>query len=87
MKRVTQPRLPIAPAEPEESTAAATPPGDRYRKQLMDDERLTIMHTRIYDYWRPRVGAPDAYALALVAFKDDAAYQALKRRLTHHVRT
>jgi len=45
----------------------------------MDDPRLSIMHTRLYDHWRPRVGAPTAYRLALLGWSNEAEYQRLKR--------
>jgi hypothetical protein len=85
MSRVSLPRLPVAPTEPGETedTGDLIPAGDFYRRRIMDNGRLSVMHTRIYDYWRPQVGAPTAYDLALVAFSNEAAYQALKRRVTN----
>ncbi len=86
MRKPATPRLPVAPpAEADDAPAAnkqpcmGQPESDHYRQQLVDDERLTIMHTRIYDHWRPSVGAPIAYKLARVAYNDNAAYQRLKR--------
>lgn len=72
------PQLPQAEAE----TAVADPPiHDHHRQQLMNDHRLSVMHTRVYDYWRPRVGAPTAYTLARLAWSDEAGYQSLKRQV------
>ncbi|MBK8987406.1 MAG: hypothetical protein IPM39_15235 [Chloroflexi bacterium] len=45
----------------------------------MDDYRLSIMHTRLYDHWRPIVGAPTAYRLAMTGWSSEAEYQELKR--------
>jgi hypothetical protein len=83
-KRLHVPRLPVAPADPNEATPAkAQPIHDSYRQRIMDDDRLTIMHTRIYDYWRPHVDAATAYELALAAWSDYDKYQALKRRVAN----
>ena len=79
MSRLSVPRLPVAPAEPVETAVVELPPVDCYRKQIMDDPRLSIMHTRLYDHWRARVGAPTAYRLALLGWSNEAEYQRLKR--------
>lgn len=84
MSRIHPPRLPVAPTEPGDDIPAdkiVIPINDRYRQQLVDDERLTLMHLRIYDFWRPQVCALTAYQLALTAFSDNAAYQRLKREV------
>lgn len=52
---------------------------DIYRSRLTGDDRLTLMHTRIYDHWLPIVGAPTAYRLALTGWSDDCEYQRLKQ--------
>jgi len=58
------------------------PPLDEHRLRIMGDERLTIMHTRIYDHWRlAGVGAPTAYLMALAAWSNDVEYQRLKRKV------
>ncbi len=77
-RRLHPPRLPVLKPEPGEEQPPQAPP-DHYRKRIMDNDRLSISHTRVYDYWRPRVGAPTAYQLALVAFCCDQEYQQLKR--------
>ena len=82
MRKPATPRLPVAPPPAVQECAPEAHPctaADPYRQQLIDDERLTLMHTRIYDHWRPRVGAPTAYALARVAWSDNATYQCLKQ--------
>ena len=86
MRKPATPRLPVAPpAEADDARADHTLPSvdrpevDHYRQQLVDDDRLTIMHSRLYDYWRPRVGAPTAFRLAITGWSDNAAYQRLKQ--------
>ena len=79
MTRLSVPRLPVAPAEPDDTAVVEPPTVDQYRLQLMADQRLSIMHTRLYDHWRPRVGAPTAYRLALLGWSNEAEYQRLKR--------
>lgn len=83
MSKLYPPRLPVAPAEPGESETKieAAPVVDDFRKRIMEDDRLSIMHTRLYDHWRALVGAPTAYRLALVGWSDEAEYQRLKREV------
>lgn len=78
-RRLHPPRLPVLKPEPGEEQQQPKAPPDPYRKRIMDNDRLSISHTRVYDYWRPRVGAPTAYQLALVAFYCEQEYQHLKR--------
>jgi hypothetical protein len=52
---------------------------EHYRNLIINNDRMTICHLRVFDHWRPRVGAPLAYELARVAYYDNDRYQTLKR--------
>lgn len=74
------PRLPVAPSgQPASKPAMNHDEIDTYRLQITANDRLSVMHTRIYDHWRPQVGPAVAYQLALLAWSNEAGYQTLKR--------
>lgn len=81
MRKLSAPKLPVfREAGNEVAVSNATEPIiDCHRQQIMDDYRLSIMHTRLYDHWRPIVGAPTAYRLAMTGWSNEAEYQRLKR--------
>lgn len=81
MRKSPAPKLPVFRCEAADEVAVsnAEPIIDCHRQRIMDDYRLSIMHTRLYDHWRPIVGAPTAYRLAMTGWSNEAEYQRLKR--------
>ena len=52
---------------------------DHYRNLILNNDRMTTCHLRVFDHWLPCVGATLAYELARVAYYDNGRYQMLKR--------